>query len=112
MKGIRFYADIPGTLNEEGVAYVPKRITVSKLCQWSQYGDDFTLCNCIAVLLGKEHRNYDYTQEALVSTFAWADSGVSLGSVSQDYLRKCRRIPEDVALRLHPQLAERLSRGA
>lgn len=111
MKGIRFYADLPGTLIQpeqpcnrftDDKPLLPLRTTIKQLRQFAENGGKL---NCIALLLGEEHRCPDYTQEAISSVFGHANSGVCMSSVSRDYLRQCRRIPEALALKLHPQLA-------
>lgn len=97
MKGIRFYADLVGML--------PSRTTVKQLRERAKRGEHI---NCVALLLGDEHKCHDFSQEALVATFEHADSDTSFGAVSRDYLRQCRRIPESLARALHPRLAQRL----
>lgn len=114
MKGYRFYADLDGTdysgitgaLKVSGNKWRP-RTTVAQLTEYAAAGG---LCNVIALCLGDEHRNPDYTQEALISTFAYLNSDTSFGGVSREYLRKCRRIPEALARELHPRLFARISR--
>lgn len=116
MDGFRFYADLPGTTTRPdtyGISpgpyhekpVLPKSSTVARIRAFADSGEHL---NVAAVLLGREHTNDDYTQEAIVATFSHADSGTSLGSVSREYLRKCRRIPESLARRLHPQMFARL----
>ena len=98
MKGIRFYADLQDKP-------LPQRTTVNNLRAYAANGGRL---NCVAVLLGDEHRCADYSQEAFTATFDYEDSQVSLNSVSREYLRKCRRIPEALARQLHPLLAQTL----
>lgn len=114
MNGIRFYADLPGTWKQperhdnrftDDKPLLPLRTTVKQL---KAYADNGGKLNVVALLLGNEHRCPDYSQEALTATFGHADSDTSLGSVSHEYLRDCRRIPEDLARRLHPRLFARL----
>lgn len=109
MKGIRFYADLEGTAwpdeNNLPDRRLSKRTTRAALKRYAVEGRNV---NCVAVLLGKEHQGHDFTQEALVATFVHADSDVSLGSVSREYLRGCRHIDSKTALKLHPRLAARL----
>jgi hypothetical protein len=107
MKGVRFYADIEGTQNEEGVAFVPKRITIRELREWAEPGDNYTPVNCIAV--STENRCPDGSFEAIAAIHPWQNSAVATTSVSGHVLAKsCRRIPEALARKLHPQLAARL----
>lgn len=102
-KGIRFYAEVTGSDQ-----WTARSMTRKKLRALAEAG---VKINCVAVLLGDEHRNHDGSQEALVSTFAHADSDVSLGGVGRDYLaRHCRHIDAKTALALHPMLAQRLER--
>lgn len=117
MKGMRFYADLPGTLQRGSDAgltegrerrLLPPRSTVRDL---REYAALTGALNVVALLLGKEHQNHDYTQEALVATFGFPDSDTSLGSVDHGYLRKCRRIPERLARALHPRLFSRLDKA-
>lgn len=111
MNGYRFYADLPGThysgvtgaLKVSGDKWRP-RTTVAQLTEYAAAGG---LCNVIALLLGDEHKTLDGC-EALVSTFEYQDSDTSLSSVSREYLRKCRRIPESLARELHPRLFARI----
>ena len=115
MKGYRFYADLAGTESEPCAAggFYPdnikraygKRTTVKQLREAASAGKQ---CNVVALLLGAEHQNQDYWQEALIATFAHFDSDTSLGSVSRDYLKGCRHIPESLARKLHPRLFARL----
>lgn len=114
MNGFRFYADLPGTLVQPephdkrfaDPAWVyPKRITVRQLKDATAQGKH---CNVIALLLGREHRCADYSQECLSATFGHADSDTSFGSVGREYLQTCRRIPESLARQLHPRLFARL----
>lgn len=115
MNGYRFYADLPNTDRESGngdapnqprLAKRPSKITVRDL---RDYADNGGRLNVVALLLGDEHRCHDYTQEALVATFGHPDSDTSLGAVSREYLRGCRRIPESLARQLHPRLFARLA---
>lgn len=115
MNGYRFYADINGTQSEQVAAngFYPdnlkrafgRRTTIKQLKEAAESGKR---CNVVALLLGDEHRCPDFTQDALVATFDYADSDTSLGSVSREYLAACRRIPEDLARKLHPRLFARL----
>ena len=114
MKGFHFFADLPGTLKQpeqrdnrfaDDVPVFAKRTTRKQLREAADRGER---CNVAALLLGHEHQNHDYTQEALCATFGHADSDTSLGSVSRDYLRGCRRIDEALARKLHPRLFARL----
>lgn len=106
MKGFRFYADLPGTLDDNDKPVFRKRTTtVKQLREAAERGEQ---CNVIALLLGREHQRPNFTQEAISATFAHADSDTSLGSVSREYLRDCRRIPEALARKLHPRLFARL----
>jgi hypothetical protein len=117
MNGLRFYADLPNLDRENApmsggpypnqpcLAKPPSRITVQDL---REFGNKGSRLNVVALLLGDEHRCHDYSQEALAATFGYPDSDTSLGSVCREYLRRCRRIPEAVARKLHPQLFQRL----
>lgn len=100
MNGFRFYADLTGTNPA-----LPLRTPVRQLRLLGEAGQHV---NCVALLIGDEHRNHDGTQEALAGTFSHPNSDVSLGSVRHDYLRRCRRIPESIARKLHPRLFARL----
>lgn len=94
MNGIRFYLEYPNKTEKN-------KATVKNLGKHSG--------NCIAVLLGKEHMNPDYSQECLSGVNDFPNSGTSLGSVSMEYLReKCKRIPERIAKEIHPNLYNRL----
>jgi len=115
MNGFRFYADLPGTWRQpeqhdnrfvDDIPVLSLRTTIKQL---RAYADDGGLLNVIALLLGNEHRCHNGEQEALVATFGHADSDVSLGAVPRDYLHKCRRIPEELARKLHPRLFVRLN---
>lgn len=110
MRGYKFYADLAGTVVQpeqcdnrfaDDVPLFAKRTTRKQLREAAERGER---CNVVAVLEGEEHRCQDYSQEAIVSTFGHADSDVGLGAVSRDYLRKCRRIDEALARKLHPRL--------
>lgn len=112
MKNFRFYADLPGTLAIEDHSRrgfdkpaFPKRTTIRQLREAAERGER---CNVVALMLGREHQCADYSQECLSATFIHADSDTSLGSVSHEYLRGCRRIPESLARKLHPRLFARL----
>ena len=112
MKGFRFYADLPGTSaieDHSGRGFdkpaFPKRTTIKQLREAAERGER---CNVIALMLGRVYQHHDYTQSALSATFAHADSDTSLGSVSLEYLRDCRRVPESLARQLHPRLFARL----
>ena len=113
MKGIRFYADIPGTHKrecnprdgEQSSWLLPKQTTLRQLREYAALGGTL---NVVALLLGPEHQCPDYLQECLAATFSHPDSCTSLGSVSRAYLRNCRRIPETLARALHPALFVRL----
>ncbi len=110
MNGFRFYADLPGTeYDPEDSGFprgrLPKRMTVERLAVLAEAG---IKVNCIALLIGDAHRCHNYAQEALVATFGHPDSDTSLGSVDREYLRKCKRVPEKIARRLHPCLFTRL----
>lgn len=114
MNGIRFYADLPGTLQQpeqhdnrfaDDKPLLPLRTTIKQLRAHADAGGKL---NVIALLLGDKHCCVDYSQEALSATFGHADSDTSLGSVSHEYLRDCRRIPESLARDLHPRLFARL----
>jgi hypothetical protein len=114
MKGFHFFADLPGTLAQPedysgrygDTPVFPKRTTRKQLREAAERGE---LCNVVALMLGDEHLcRSDYSQECLSATFGHADSDTSLGSVSRDYLKGCRRIPEALARKLHPRLFARL----
>jgi hypothetical protein len=115
MKGIRFYADLPGTELEPVAAngfYANNikrafgaRTTIRDLKTAAQTDKR---CNVIALLLGKEHQCHDFTQEALAAVSSHADSDTCLTSVAHEYLRQCRRVPETLARQLHPRLFARL----
>lgn len=113
MKGIRFYADLPGTFQQPedysgrygDKPLLPKRTTVRQL---SEYAALTGRLNVVALLFGREHQCHNFTQEAISATFGHTDSDTSLGSVSREYLRSCRRIPERLARALHPRLFARL----
>ena len=105
MKGIRFYADPCGTAGYDGDK-PPTKLTRRDYRALAKAGRRI---NCIAVFQGREHLCHDFTQEALVATFAYDDSDVSVGSVSRGYLTKCRHIDEATAAQLHPRLAARLT---
>lgn len=114
MNGIRFYADLAGTISREdwsGRGFeksdFSKKTTRAQLVAAANIGKK---CNVIAVFTGKEHRYGNGDQEALGATFAHPDSDVSVGAVAFEYLRGCRRISESLARRLHPRLFERLDR--
>lgn len=110
MKGFRFYADIKGTEYEPGEHGFPrgKLRTDTTVEHLRILGEANVPVNCIALFLGDEHRNGTQYQEALVATFAHANSDTSVGGVSFKYLRSCRRVPEVVARSLHPRLFARL----
>jgi hypothetical protein len=114
MRGLRFYADLPGTLRQpeqqcsrfaDDKPLLPLRTTIKGL---KEYASLTGKLNVVALLLGEEHQCHDYTQEALVATFGHPNSDTSFGSVSHDYLHNCRRIPEPLARALHPRLFARL----
>lgn len=106
MKGYWFYADLPGTKKDDK-PILPPRTTIKQLRAHAGNGG---LLNCIALLLGEEHRSHDGCQEAITSTFCHPDSDTSLGAVAHGYLRECRRIPEALARMLHPRLFARLDK--
>jgi|SRR5215472_9878616 len=114
MNGYRFYADLPGTLQQpepydnrfaDPRPVLPLRTSIKKLKAFADGGGEL---NVVALLLGDEHRCSNGEQEALVATFGHANSDTSLGAVAHEYLRKCRRIPEKLARKLHPRLFARL----
>lgn len=104
MKGIRFYADPYGTANYDGDKS-PMKLTRRDYRALAQAN---MRINCVAVFQGREHMNHDFTQEAMVGTFAHDDTDVSMGAVSRAYLTKCRHIDEATARKLHPRLFVRM----
>lgn len=106
MNGFRFYAEVgAGTLGDDGKPILPQRATRRAI---RDFASSCGKLNCVAVMLGAEHRCPDGAQEALSSVFFHADSDVNLGSAGHGYLRQCRRIDEATARRLHPRLFQRL----
>ena len=111
MKGVRFYADIPGTEVDPKTyrceyTSLPRTTTVADFAALTRRRPRLHF-NCIAVLLGDEHRRSDGAQEALVAATTEPNGGTHFSNVSWDYLRSCRRIPASLAAKLHPALYER-----
>jgi hypothetical protein len=96
MNGYRFYADLDETF--------PQRTTRKQLELAATAGKQ---CNVIALFVGDEYRR-GAMHEGLVATFAHLNSDTSVGMVDRGYLRKCRRIGEPLARKLHPRLFARL----
>jgi hypothetical protein len=94
MKGIRFYLEYPNKTEKH-------KATVKNLGNHSG--------NCIALFLGKEHRNPDYSQECLSAVFDRPNSDTNFGAVSLEYLNeKCKRIPARLVKDIHPMLWNRI----
>ncbi|HEX8838171.1 MAG TPA: hypothetical protein VF748_14615 [Candidatus Acidoferrum sp.] len=101
MKGVRFYVEC----GEESP--IGKRNTVRQI--WDRANEGWQI-NCVALFTEPDRwRHNGGNIEALLATFYYKNSDVSLGSVSRVYLqRKCKRVPEALARKLHPRLFERL----
>lgn len=119
MKGIHFYADLPGTLqqpedtsgrygNHPTMGDKPVLSLRTTRRQLREYAAKGGKLNCLALFVGNEYQHRAGFREGLVSTFGYANSDVSVGIVCPEILRKCRRIDEKLARQLHPRLAQRL----
>lgn len=94
MKGIRFYLEYPSKTEKH-------KATVKN--PGNHTG------NCIAMFLGNEYRNHDYSQTCLSAVFFHPNSDTNVGSVSWQYLNdRCKRVPERVCKEIHPMLYNRL----
>ena len=112
MKGFRFYADLPGTSRENtdgptDKSLLPRRSTVRDLREYAALGGTL---NVIALETDvKPYWNgHGYSYECLAAVFGYPNSDTACTGVSPEHLRKCRRIPEQLARQLHPRLFARL----
>lgn len=110
MKEYRFYAEMPEQQRSKSGSkqHLPfTRRTLRGLAEGGHYN------NCIAVLLdekgGPLYHPHDDCVDAFAPLFERANSDVMLSGPSQGYLRRrCVRIDEALARRLHPALFLRL----
>lgn len=98
MNGYRFFVDLPGTICDPPL---PSKITVRHL---RELGEAEQYVNCIAVVV----RGGAMTMRAVTAINVHPNSKTAPIHIAESYLRDCKRIPENIARKLHPKLFERL----
>jgi hypothetical protein len=111
MKGFQFFAEMPEGWRSKSGCKTHAPFTRKTLKEWASRG---VTCNVNAVFIDEEtgrkmRSGSPGTYEALVATFGHSDSDTSVGAVGWEYLdKRCVRIDEATARKLHPRLFARL----
>lgn len=105
MKGYRFYAEMD---EARGSKSASKRWGAFNRNWLQWYANENGYVNCIAVLLENGQPMYQGSTmrfDVISAVNGCSNAPVCLGGADNDYLRKrCVRIDEDLARRLHPRL--------
>jgi hypothetical protein len=107
MRDITFYAEMPDSWASKAACKSHVAFTRFTLNHWAATGKHN---NCLAVW-GKPYLTQGPipVNECLSAVLYTSNSDVNVGAVSREHLQKrCVRISEELARKLHPKLAARL----